>query len=246
MLLTVDVGNTKTELGLWRGDVLYRRVRAPTHDERDWAAWVIGALDGEGPADALMLGAVVPAAIPRWAQVATALGVPFRNIDGNNVPGLPVRLRDRGAIGADRVLNALGALCLGPAPCIVVDLGTATTFDVVDASGAFCGGAIAPGAGTALDALVAMTARLPKVPLKAPLAAIGTDTISAMQSGAVFGYAGLIGGLLARIRAELDAPAWVVATGGLAPLLAPLCSGVDRVEPALTLRGLRRAWELGE
>ena len=244
MLLTVDVGNTKTELGLWRGDLLVSTMQAPTHDEREWGAWVAHALEGAGPVMGLALGAVVPAAIPRWAAVASTLGVPFHNIDGNNIPGLPVRLRDRGAIGPDRVINALGALSLGPAPCIVVDLGTATTFDVVDATGAFCGGAIAPGAGTALDALVAMTARLPRVPLHAPLAAIGTDTTSAMQSGAVFGYAGLIEGLLTRIKGELGAPAWVVATGGLATLFAPLCPGVDRVEPALTLRGLRRAWEL--
>ncbi|MSQ02870.1 MAG: type III pantothenate kinase [Myxococcales bacterium] len=244
MLVTVDVGNSKTELGLWRGSVLSRTVRTSTHDDQDWGEWVVAALAGDGPIEGLVLGAVVPAAIPRWADVAARLGVPFRNIDGNNIPGLPIRLHDRAAIGADRVLNTLGALSLGPAPCIVVDLGTATTFDVVDASGTFCGGAIAPGAGTALDALVATTARLPRVPLRAPVAAIGTDTLSAMQSGAVFGYAGLVEGLLARIKGELGAPAWVVATGGLAPLLAPLCPGVDRVEPALTLRGLRRAWEL--
>lgn len=248
MLVTVDVGNTKTELGLWRGSELVSSGRVATAGARDWAGWLAGqvAAAGGGTVDGIALASVVPTAIARWADVAHAWSVPIRVFDGQNVPGLRVAVREPAGVGPDRVINALGALSLGPAPLVAVDLGTATTFDVVDATGTFLGGAIAPGAMTALDALVAQTARLPPVPLEAPASAIGRDTVSAMQSGAVLGYAALVDGLVGRIAAELGGPVWCVATGGLAARFAPLCARIDRVDPALTMRGLRRAWELSE
>ena len=248
MLLTVDVGNTKTELGLWRDGALVRGERAATGGARDWAAWAKDrvAEAGGGVVEGVALASVVPTAIARWADVAHALDVELRVYDGTNLPGLRVRVRQPAAVGPDRVINALGALSLHAAPLIAVDLGTATTFDVVDGAGAFVGGAIAPGAGTALDALVAGTARLPAVPLEPPVRAIGRDTVEAMQSGAVLGYAALVDGLVTRLRGELGGAAWCVATGGLAARFAPLCTTIDAVDPALTLRGLRRAWELSK
>lgn len=250
MLLTIDVGNTKTELGAWRRQALVLRLRVPTHGTEDLEGQVrtfLAEAVGLGAVEPLMgvaLASVVPAAVERWAGVAAALGAPFRAFDGTNAPGVRVAVENPSGLGPDRVINTIGAMELVSLPLIAVDLGTATTFDVLDATLTFRGGAIAPGARTALDALVRGTARLPPIPLTAPPAAIGTDTVSAMQSGAVLGYASLVEGLIARIRAELGAPAAVVATGGLAATFAPLCPSFDTVDDALTLRGLRRAWEL--
>lgn len=246
MLLTVDVGNTKTELGLWRAGELAGAARVATAGARDWVEWSAAAVAaaGGGVVEGIALASVVPVAIARWADVAHAWSVPLRVFDGTNIPGLRVAVREPAGVGPDRVINALAALSLGPAPLVAVDLGTATTFDVVDATGTFLGGAIAPGAMTALEALVAHTARLPAVPLEAPPSVIGRDTVEAMQSGALLGYAALVDGLVGRIAAELGAPVWCVATGGLAPRVAPHCARVDKVDPVLTLRGLRRAWEL--
>lgn len=241
MLLTVDVGNTKTELGLWEGPVLVARSKAPTHGGAEPIS-LVHALGS--PIEGVALASVVPAAVARWAAAAAELGVPFRSFDGTNIPGLTLAVSSTAALGADRAVNALAAMEWAGAPVIAVDLGTATTFDVVDTTGTFRGGAIAPGAATALDALVAKTARLPAVPFEAPDSVIGADTVSAIQAGAILGYASLVEGLVARIRAELGVQAPVIATGGLASRFAPLCPSFDRVDDALTLRGLRRAWEL--
>lgn len=246
MVLTVDIGNTKTELGLWQGRALVGAARAPTAEHRDWAAWAARVVvdAGGGVIEGIATASVVPTAVARWADVAHRLHTRIRVFEGTNIPGIVVKLAHPEQVGPDRLVNVLGALEWSPGPLISVDLGTATTFDVLDADGAFIGGAIAPGAGTALDALVSHTARLPAVPLEAPGAAIGRDTVSAMQSGAVLGYASLVDGLVARIRTELGVRAYCVATGGLVERFAPLCTSFDRVDSALTLRGLRRAWEL--
>lgn len=246
MVLTVDIGNTKTELGLWRGRDLVGTAQAPTAEHRDWGAWATRVVvdAGGGVIDGIATASVVPTAVARWADVAHRLHTRIRVFEGANIPGVVVGVARPDRVGPDRVVNVLGALEWSPAPLISVDLGTATTFDVLDADGVFIGGAIAPGAGTALDALVGRTARLPLVALEAPEFAIGRDTVAAMQSGAVFGYAALVDGLVGRIRAELGSRAFCVATGGLCGRFAPLCSSFDKVDPALTLRGLRRAWEL--
>ncbi len=247
-MLTVDIGNTKTELGLWQGRALVGTARAPTAEHRDWAAWATRVVvdSGGGVIEGIATASVVPTAVARWADVAHRMHTRIRVFEGTNMPGIVVGLAHPEAVGPDRLVNVLGALEWSPGPLISVDLGTATTFDVLDENGTFIGGAIAPGAGTALDALVSRTARLPAVPLEAPARAIGRDTLSAMQSGAVFGYVGLVEGLVARIRAELGVHAYCVATGGLADRFAPLCASFDKVDLALTSRGLRRAWELSQ
>jgi type III pantothenate kinase len=148
--------------------------------------------------------------------------------------------------GADRILNALAAHRLYGSPAIVVDFGTATTFDAVSAEGDYVGGAIAPGLGIAAEALFSRTAKLPRIQLAAPPAAIGRNTVHAMQSGLILGYVGLIEGLVARIRAELGGRAKVIATGGLAPLLAQETEVIELVDPMLTLEGLRLIYELNQ
>jgi type III pantothenate kinase len=148
--------------------------------------------------------------------------------------------------GADRILNALAAHRLYSGPAIVIDFGTATTFDAVSAEGDYVGGAIAPGLGIAAEALFSRTAKLPRIELTAPPAAIGRNTVHAMQSGLILGYVGLIEGLVGRIRAELGGRAKVIATGGLAPLLAHETSIIETVDPMLTLEGLRLIYELNQ
>jgi type III pantothenate kinase len=165
-------------------------------------------------------------------------------LDGGNVPGLSVTLADRAAIGPDRLANALGARAHGAGAWVSVGFGTATIVDLLGADDRFLGGAIAPGAATALRALVAGTARLPDVPLALPERTVGRDTVEAMQAGALCGHVAMVDGLVARMEAEYGAPVRCVATGGLAPLLAGACRRVDTIDPLLTLRGLHRVAEL--
>jgi type III pantothenate kinase len=157
--------------------------------------------------------------------------------------GLELRVDNPGEVGSDRVANCVAALELRPGPLVVVDFGTAITFDAVSADGAFLGGAIAPGLEVAVNALGERAARLFRIELRAPDRAIGRNTAENMQSGAIFGYAGLVDGLVGRFTAELGEQTGVIATGGLAGLVAPHCATIERVEPWLTLEGLRVIWE---
>jgi type III pantothenate kinase len=149
-------------------------------------------------------------------------------------------------VGADRVVNAVAAYRRYGGPACVVDLGTATTFDVLSSEGDYLGGAIAPGVGVAAEALFQRTAKLPRIDLVRPPAAIGKNTIQAMQSGLLFGYVGLVEGLVARFRAELGPEMKVIATGGLASLIAAETDVIDAVDPWLTLEGLRLVWEMNQ
>jgi type III pantothenate kinase len=157
--------------------------------------------------------------------------------------GVPVRTDNPHEVGPDRVVNAVAAHAAYGGPCIVVDFGTSTNFDVVSAAGEFVGGAIAPGVEVSMDALQARAARLGKIELATPPAAIGKSSVASMQSGAVYGFAGQVDGIVRRIQAELGGPCPVVATGGLAPLIAPHTESVTVSDPALTLTGLRLVWE---
>ncbi len=250
MLLVIDAGNSTIKLALAEGDDLGRTRRLSTRgwattDELEAILDALLGLDGSGlaAADRIALASVVPAASEALAAIAASRGIPIVEAAVGTVP-IPVRVERPEEVGPDRLVNALAAGRLYGAPAIVVDLGTATTFDVVGPDGAFLGGAIAPGASLGLDALAAHTARLPRVELREPARAIGRDTVGAMQSGAVFGYMGLAKELLGRLRAELAAgwgPGYitVVATGGLSA--APWVRGiptVDAVDPELTLKGL--------
>jgi len=252
MLLAVDVGNTNVTIGSFRNGslVAVRRAGTPkvgTADELELLVEGLLRLDDAAFADvsAVAVASVVPAVSQALEAVAARRDRPILLAGAGTVP-IPIRVDRPGEVGADRLVNALAAVRLYGSPAVVVDLGTATTFDCVSADGAFVGGAIAPGIALGLEALAARTAKLPRVELRSPDRAIGRDTAAAIESGAVLGYQDLVTGLLARIRRELAdagdvAPAdvHVVLTGGLsAAPWARSIEGVEAVDPDLTLKGL--------
>jgi type III pantothenate kinase len=259
-LLAADIGNTNTAIGLFEDDVIVGAWHAETDaqatdDELAVLVAELLALDGHrlDAVHAAALACVVPPLIPGWQRMLTRRAdVSPLVVDAAALGGVLAIEIDRPAeAGADRLVNALAAREEFGGPAIVVDLGTSTNFDVVSAEGAYLGGAIAPGLGVSVDALVGHAAKLPRIELRRPPRAIGSNTVHAMQSGTVNGYIGLLSGLLAALRGELverspaDARVTVVATGGfsLQPWLAEV-PGIDRVEPELTLRGIRYAHEL--
>jgi type III pantothenate kinase len=252
MLLAIDIGNTNITVGLLRNGVLVATRRAATVP-RATADEIEVLLDGLlrlddasfGDVSAIACASVVPALTAHIESIAERRERPLTLALAGTVP-LAVRTERPGEVGADRLVNALAAGRLYGMPAVVVDFGTATTFDCVAADGAYVGGAIAPGLELGLEALAARTARLPRIELRAPDRAIGRDTVSAMQAGTVFGYQSLVAGLLGRIRRELADGAGVapsdvkaILTGGLsaAPWAADL-DGIDAIDPDLTLKGL--------
>jgi type III pantothenate kinase len=247
MLLAVDVGNTQTVLGLFDASGgLTRTWRTATDRSRtaqEWAVLWRGllALDRLEPdaARRLMIGSVVPPVGEVWEEVGRdLLGVPVAQLTPEVRHGLVLEVDQPGEVGADRIANAIAARELFGTPAVVVDFGTATTFDVVSAAGHYLGGAIAPGLWTAAEALVQKTARLPRIALEAPRHAIGRNTVAAMQSGIVYGFAGQVDALVERLARELEGEPRVLATGGLAPLVARHSRRIDQVVPELTLLGL--------
>ena len=252
MLLALDIGNTNFTVGLFRAGALLATRRAATDprataDELELLLDGLLRLDGIGLADldAVALASVVPALTGAVESITSRHDLSLLSASAGTVP-LAVRVDRPGDVGADRLVNALAAARLHGTPAIVVDLGTATTFECVASDGAYVGGAIAPGLSLGLEALATRTAKLPRVELRVPDRAIGRDTVAAIQSGTVLGYHALVTGLLARIRRELaDAegvtPAEVraILTGGLsaAPWAASLAD-VDAIDPDLTLKGL--------
>jgi type III pantothenate kinase len=257
-LLAADIGNTNVSIGLFEDDRLVHSWRAisranATPDEV--AAMLSGMLELDGhrldELDAVAIASVVPPLTETWERlVVERVGMPPTIVDAASLDGILEIHIDRPAeAGADRLANALAARIEFGGPAIVIDLGTSTNFDLVDEAGAYIGGAIAPGMGLSLEALVGRASKLPRIELRRPPSAIGSNTIHAMQSGAVLGYIGLVSGLLTALRGELierspDATrVTVVATGGYThqPWLADV-PGIDRVEPDLTLRGIRYAW----
>ena len=258
-LLVADIGNTNTGIGLFSDGRLEGAWTAETDaraTDDELAATVAGllALDGHGleGVTAAAIACVVPPLVDTWRRMLSRrVGAETLVLDAAALEGVLAIEIDRAAeAGADRLANALAAREEFGGPAIVVDLGTSTNFDVLSAEGAYLGGAIAPGLGVSVDALVGRAAKLPRIELRRPPHAIGTNTVHAMQSGTVNGYIGLLSGLLAALRGELverspaDARVTVVATGGFAlePWLADV-PGIDRVEPELTLRGIRYAFE---
>ena len=251
MLLAIDVGNTQTVVGLYDGDRLtdhwrVASVRSQTSDEL--AVELHGLLSVRGREFSDISATVASSGVP---QLAEALRQASRAHFGHEAlivgagvdTGLELRVPRPSEVGADRIANSVAALSLQPGPIVVVDFGTAVNFDAVSADGAFLGGAIAPGLEVAVSALGERAARLFGIELRAPERAIGRTTAENMQSGAIFGYAGLVDGLVGRFRDELGGEAGVIATGGLAGVVAPHCRTIDRVEPWLTLEGLRLIWE---
>jgi type III pantothenate kinase len=251
-LLAVDIGNTNLTLGLFRAGALVATRRATTHprssaDELEHLVDALLRLDDASFADvsSIALASVVPGLTAALESVAARRERAILVASAGTVP-LAVRVERPAEVGADRLVNALAAARLYGTPAVVVDFGTATTLDCVAADGAYVGGAIAPGLELGLEALAARTAKLPRIELRTPDRAIGRDTVSAMQSGTIFGYQALASGLLARVRRELAEAAGVasgevraILTGGLsAAPWARALDGIDAIDPDLTLKGL--------
>jgi len=252
MLLLININNTNTMLGLyqneeWIANWHIASDRAKLPDE--YAMLLKSLFDFEGlyweNISGVALASVVPPLTTSFVEMCQRFLKRDPLVVANDIKtGVKILTDYPAEVGADRILNALATHRLHGSPAIVVDFGTATTFDAVSADGDYLGGAIAPGLGIAAEALFSRTAKLPRIELVAPPKAIGRNSIHAMQSGLVLGYIGLIEGLVTRIRAELGGQAKVIGTGGLAPLLAKETNIIETVDQMLTLEGLRLMYEL--
>ena len=247
MLLAVDVGNTQTVLGLYPDGELTDHWRLATErwtTADELGVLLAGLLDLDA-VDGICLASTVPVLVREWELVASKwASAPILVVGPGMKTGIAIRYDDPREVGADRIVNAVAAKERYGAPVVVVDFGTSTNFDVVSNEGEYVGGVIAPGIEISMDALFARAARLVKVDYAAPPAVIGKTTVGGLQSGLVYGFAGQVDGIVARIREELDAQAPAIATGGLADLVSPHSQTIERVDPFLTLDGLRLVWEL--
>ena len=245
MLLAIDVGNTQTVFGLFDGTALreHWRIATETHRTGDELGVFLRGFLGDAALEGIVLSSTVPRLISAYGELAERMGVELLPMGPGVRTGIPIRYDDPREVGPDRIANAVAARDRYGAPCVVVDFGTSTNFDVVSADGEYVGGVLAPGVEISMDALFARAARLFKVDYVEPPTVIGKSTANALQSGLVYGFAGQVDAIVERIRAELGAPgATVVATGGLADLIAPHTRTVTRVDPWLTLEGLRLVW----
>ena len=253
-MMAVDVGNTQTVLGLFEGEELRGQWRVATeaHRTADELAVVFSgllALDGRrlGEVDALIVSSVVPGLTRSYRDLARKVfGVPYYEVTAGMETGLKNRYDDPESVGADRIVNAVGAGRHYGFPAIIVDIGTATTVEAVDADGNYLGGAILTGLYVALDALVSRTAKLPSVDLEAGAPrVIATNTPDSIRSGFIYGYAGALDALIRRSREELGAQdVGVVATGGPAGAIVPHCREIQTFDPDLTLKGLLALYEM--
>jgi type III pantothenate kinase len=248
MLLLCDVGNTTTVVGLWQGNTVLRRWRISSDSERtaDECRLLLRAMlaEHEGTARGGALSSVVPPRTVAWKEaISGVIEGPVVVVGPGVKTGLALQVDNPREVGADRVVNAIGATSLLGAPVVVVDFGTATTVDLVGPDGSYRGGAIAPGLEVSADALVTHTAALRRVELVPPKNPVGRSTVEAIQSGLIYGYAGLVDGLVSRILGQLGTPCPVVATGGLAEVLREHMITITHLEPDLTLIGLAAVYE---
>jgi type III pantothenate kinase len=250
MLLAVDVGNTQTHLGAFEGETLIEHWRFQTRAGAtgDELAERIGGLlalreIGLGQLDAVCVSSVVPPLGSQYEQLTERYLEADCLLVGPGIKtGMAIRIDNPLEVGADRLVNAVAAYDLVGGACVVVDFGTGINFDAVSAAGEYLGGAIAPGLEISLTALVERAARIPRIELAEPESAIGRSSRAAIQSGVVFGFAGLIDGVARRIEDELG-PARFLATGGLASAIVPFTETIDEVEDLLTLKGLRLIYD---
>jgi type III pantothenate kinase len=252
LLLAIDVGNTNTVLGFWDGEKLQATARVTTVRERTADEHVLLLRDlfaakgvaREAVGDVIVSSVVPSQDFPIRSASRDAFGVDPLFVAPGVRTGMRILYDHPAEVGADRIVNAVAAFERYGGPCVVVDFGTATTFDVISAAGEYLGGVICPGTQIGADALFSRAARLARVDLHRPERAIGKTTAQSVQSGLYFGTIALAEGLIARIRAELGAPELrVVSTGGLAPLFAASSTDLSTVDPDLTLDGLRIIWE---
>jgi type III pantothenate kinase len=254
MLLVVDVGNTQTHFGVigagesevgehWR----FATVRESTGDELGAALSNLLALRGLSFADvkSSIIASTVPQLSEQWTQVAEQyLGHEMLVVGPTVKTGMPIRVDNPHEVGADRLVNSVAAYDRVKDTCVVVDFGTAITYDAVSAAGEYLGGIITPGAEISIDALYEHAAKLPKVEIAEPRALIGKSTVEAIRSGIAFGFAGQVEGIVRRLRGELGEQTMVIATGGLARVVVPFFrETIDEIDDMLTLVGLRLIWE---
>jgi type III pantothenate kinase len=251
MLLGVDVGNTQTHLGAFEGDELVEHWRFQTRAgatgdelaERISGLLELSEIDFRS-ADAIVVSSVVPPLGHEYEAMATRyLEAPCLTVGPGIKTGMAIRIDNPYEVGADRLVNAVAAYERFAGACVVVDFGTSINFDAVSADGDYLGGAIAPGVEISLTALTERGARLPRIDVGEPEAAIGKSTRGAIQSGVIFGFAGLVDGIAVRIAEELGEGSELLATGGLASAIVPFCETIDAVDDLLTLNGLRIIWD---
>lgn len=247
-LLAIDVGNTNTVLGLFEGDVLTRswRIKTDARSTADEIELVFrGLLDGAPDVTGIALCSTVPAVLREMREMLNEYhsDVPTVIVEPGTKTGVPVLTDNPKEVGTDRIVNTIAAFHLYGGPSIVVDFGTSTNLDVVSGKGEFLGGALAPGIEISLDALAQRAAQLRKVELVRPRSVIGKNTVEALQSGALYGFAGQVDGLVRRITDELGGVTAVIATGGLAPIVVPESETITHHDPDLTLVGLRLVYE---
>jgi type III pantothenate kinase len=252
MLLTIDIGNTNLTLGLYEGQNLGARWRLATDHERmpdEYGLQILGLLSHGGCSPAQLHGICMASVVPPLTgRIIQACKVYLQQdpllVDHQIKTGINILYEDPKAVGADRIVDAVAVKEFFGGPACVVDFGTATTFDAIDSEGQYLGGAIAPGIGIAAEALVQHTAKLPRVDLQKPPSVIGRNTIHAMQSGLLFGYVSMVEGMVDRMRIELGPAMKVIATGGLAEIVAHETKVIQILAPWLTLDGLRIIWEI--
>jgi type III pantothenate kinase len=251
MLLTIDVGNTNIGFGLFDGDKLMQQFRCESARERtadEYAVFVRQILELRGVAHGLVDAGIIASVVPPLTDVMVevvrrAFAREPLVVGPKTRSGMPILYENPRDVGADRVVDAVAAYDRVKGPVIVVDFGTATTFNCVSDKGEYLGGVIAPGIQISADALFSRAAKLHPVEIAKPARVVGRNPVQSMQSGIVFGYAGLVDGVVARIKAELGYPCAVIGTGGLANLIAPQTTSIERVDDALTLHGLRILYE---
>ncbi len=254
MLFTIDIGNTNITFGVYKDETLLYHWRIKTDHGRmadEYGIIILGLMRHEGLKFDEIHGVAMASVVPPLTQVFVEMVERYIRhkpllVEAGVKTGVQIRYDSPRDVGADRIVDAAATYKLYGGPACIVDFGTATTFDAITDKGEYLGGALAPGIGIAADALFSRTAKLPRVDLVRPPRAIGTNTIHAMQSGLIFGYVGLVEGMVARFRAELGPDMRVIGTGGLAETIARETDVIEIVNPWLTLEGLRLIWEMNQ
>jgi type III pantothenate kinase len=251
LLLTIDAGNTNTVLGVHEGEALRAHWRLTTRREQtadEYGILVRNLFAGSDIDPRSVEGIALASVVPPLTSVLVSLARQYLGqeplvVEPGVRTGMPILYEPPSDVGADRIVNGVAAFAMFGGPVVVVDFGTATTFDVVTKKGEYAGGVICPGIGISADALFQRAARLPRVDVRNPGRVVGRSTVGSIQAGLYFGYASMVEGIIGRIRAELGESARVVATGGLAETMAADIPSIEAVDPVLTLTGLRLIWE---